>query len=311
MKKRVHEQKLPEVTIVNLAEEKKSRPDLFFSDKLISALWDNMDKRQQSLLFVNRRGFASFMLCRDCGHIVQCRHCRVSLTMHRHKQRLVCHYCGYSVRTDIICPDCGSSRMEGLGLGSERIEAEVQQLIPHARVARLDSDTAANRKQYINILKSVSRQDVDILIGNEEDPITVFGIKPKGTDVDKGKLDTEDYRNMSKALMERFGFKKVAITLRESVSASENFWSACLFNGREFIKGPRYHVRIVDRVGTGDAFAAGLIYSLLKGRNDTEALSFGVAAACLKHSIWGDFNIASVEEVERLAAGGTTGRVQR
>lgn len=152
---------------------------------------------------------------------------------------------------------------------------------------------------------------VDILIGNEEDPITVFGIKPKDTDVDKGRLDTEDYRNMTKVLMDRFGFKKVAITLRESVSASENFWSACLFNGREFIKGPRYHVRIVDRVGTGDAFAAGLIYSLLEGRNDTEALSFGVAAACLKHSIWGDFNIASVEEVERLAAGGTTGRVQR
>lgn len=152
---------------------------------------------------------------------------------------------------------------------------------------------------------------VDILIGNEEDPIEVFGIKPEGTDVDKGKLDIEGYKNMTKALVNRFGFKKVAITLRESISASENYWSACLFNGREFIKGPRYHVRIVDRVGTGDAFAAGLIYSLLEGRNDTEALSFGVAAACLKHSIWGDFNVACAEEVERLAAGETSGRVRR
>lgn len=152
---------------------------------------------------------------------------------------------------------------------------------------------------------------VDILIGNEEDPIKVFGIKPKGTDVDKGKLDVEGYRDLTKTLAEKFGLKKVAVTLRESVSASENFWSACLFNGEEFIQGPRYHVPIVDRVGTGDAFAAGLIYSLVQGKKDREALVFGIAAACLKHSIWGDFNIVGVEDVERLAAGETTGRVQR
>jgi 2-dehydro-3-deoxygluconokinase len=152
---------------------------------------------------------------------------------------------------------------------------------------------------------------VDIMIGNEEDPIRIFGIQPKGTDVDKGKLNVEGYKDLTKTLMDRFGFKKVAITLRESISASENFWSACLFNGKEFFQGPRYHVPIVDRVGTGDAFAAGLIYSLIQGDKDQQALSFGIAAACLKHSIWGDFNIASVEEVERLAAGDTTGRVQR
>jgi 2-dehydro-3-deoxygluconokinase len=152
---------------------------------------------------------------------------------------------------------------------------------------------------------------VDILIGNEEDPIRVFGIKPKGTDVDKGKLEVEGYKNLTKILVEQYGFKKVAITLRESISASENFWSACLFNGEEFILGPRYHVPIVDRVGTGDAFAAGLIYSFLQGKTDKEALSVGIAAASLKHSILGDFNIVRVEEVERLAAGDTTGRVQR
>jgi 2-dehydro-3-deoxygluconokinase len=152
---------------------------------------------------------------------------------------------------------------------------------------------------------------VDILIGNEEDPIKIFGIEPKGTDVDKGKLDVEGYKELTKTLRDRFSFKKVAITLRESVSASENFWSACLFNGKEFIHGPRYHVPVIDRVGTGDAFAAGLIYSLLQGKNDGKALSFGIAAACLKHSIWGDFNIVDVEEVERFAAGETSGRVRR
>jgi 2-dehydro-3-deoxygluconokinase len=152
---------------------------------------------------------------------------------------------------------------------------------------------------------------VDVLIGNEEDPIRVFGIKPKDTDVDKGKLDLEGYRDLTKALADRFGLKKVAITLRESISASENFWSACLFGGNDFMQGPRYNVPIIDRVGTGDAFAAGLIYSFLQGKKDKDALSFGIAAACLKHSIWGDFNVASVEEVERLAAGEFTGRVQR
>ncbi|UCC41498.1 MAG: aldolase [Candidatus Aminicenantes bacterium] len=152
---------------------------------------------------------------------------------------------------------------------------------------------------------------VDILIGNEEDPIRVFGIKPKGTDVTEGKLDIEGYRKLAEALIERFGFKKVAITLRESISASENYWSACLFDGKNFYKSPRYYIWIIDRVGTGDAFAAGLIYSILKGKADQEALSFGVAAACLKHSISGDFTSVSVQEVERLVAGEQSGRVQR
>jgi 2-dehydro-3-deoxygluconokinase len=152
---------------------------------------------------------------------------------------------------------------------------------------------------------------VDILIGNEEDPIKVFAIEPKNTVVDKGKLNVEGYKDLIKALLERFGMRKVAITLRESLSASENYWSACLFNGDEFITGPRYHAPSMDRVGTGDAFAAGLIYCLSRGKEDQEALSFGIAAACLKHSICGDFNFAHVAEVERLASGDTTGRIQR
>ncbi len=152
---------------------------------------------------------------------------------------------------------------------------------------------------------------VDLLIGNEEDPTKVFGIKVKGTDVESGKLSIEGYEEMMGALIDRFGFKKVAITLRESLSASENYWSACLHDGRKFFQGPRHRVWVMDRVGTGDAFAAGLIFGLLSGKKDPDALSFGVAAACLKHSIWGDFSIASVGEVERLAAGSISGRVQR
>ena len=152
---------------------------------------------------------------------------------------------------------------------------------------------------------------VDILIGNEEDPTRVFGIKPKGTEVAKGKLNIEGYRALAQALVEKFSFKKVAITLRESISASENYWSACLFDGKNFYQSPRYHVWIIDRVGTGDAFAAGLIYSFLEGKADPEALSFGVASACLKQSISGDFTSVSVREVEQLLVGETAGRIER
>jgi 2-dehydro-3-deoxygluconokinase len=154
-------------------------------------------------------------------------------------------------------------------------------------------------------------ESVDVLFGNEEDPTRVFGVRAKRTDVAAGKLDVEDYREMAKSLLERFGLKKVAISLRESLSASENIWSACLLSGNKFIKSPKYRVWVVDRVGTGDAFAAGLIYKFLKGKTDQEALDFGVAAACLKHSICGDFNLVSVEEVERMVGGETSGRVQR
>jgi primosomal protein N' (replication factor Y) len=167
MKKRVHDQAMPEVEIVDLSKQKRSRPDLFFSDQLISALHENMEKRLQSLLFVNRRGYASFMLCRDCGHVIQCRDCQVSLTLHRQSNRLICHYCGYSIAPDVICPACRSTSVVGLGLGSERIEAEVRQLIPHARVARLDSDTTRDRKKYMAILQQIREHEVDILVGTQ------------------------------------------------------------------------------------------------------------------------------------------------
>ncbi len=167
MARRVQGRTLPTVEVVDLAREKRSRPDLFFSDRLIAALRETMEQREQSLLFVNRRGFSSFMLCRDCGHIVQCSHCQVSLTMHRQQNRLVCHYCGFSLPPDILCPACRSDKVVGLGLGSERIEEEVRQLLPHARVARLDSDTATSRKNYLAILKAVRDRDVDILVGTQ------------------------------------------------------------------------------------------------------------------------------------------------
>ncbi len=152
---------------------------------------------------------------------------------------------------------------------------------------------------------------VDVCIGNEEDAIHIFGIQPGGTDVESGRLDMDGYRQLAVELHARFGFAKVAVTLRESQSASENRWSACSFDGQNFLMSSKYSVPIIDRVGSGDAFAAGLIYSILQGKTNERALEFAVAAAVWKHSLHGDFNQADTEEIERLAAGSRGGRIQR
>ena len=153
----------------------------------------------------------------------------------------------------------------------------------------------------------------DIAIGNEEDAEKVFGIKAPHADVDAGQVDATDYQHVAEALMERFpGLKKVAITLRGSISASHNTWSGVLFDGSTLYQGPRYDItHIVDRVGGGDSFAAGLTRSLLEGHSDQDALSFAVAASCLKHSILGDVNMTTVQEVQSLLEKGGSGRVQR
>lgn len=167
MRKRVAEQPLPQVEIVDLATVRRSRPDLAFSDQLIGAMGDTLEQGRQSLLFVNRRGFASYMACRDCGAILQCRHCQVSLTLHRSRHCLLCHYCGFRQHPAALCPACGSSRISGGGIGSERIEEEVRQLFPEARVARLDSDTTASRRHYTATLKAVRSGQIDILVGTQ------------------------------------------------------------------------------------------------------------------------------------------------
>lgn len=166
MKKRIHEQVMPRVEIVDLRKQPRSA-NFFFSDQLITAVRDNLAARQQTLLFVNRRGYASFMLCQECGYIIRCRHCRVSLTHHHGSNRLLCHYCGYSVSPDLVCPECRSGAVVGLGAGSERIEAEIRQLFPEAAVVRLDSDTAGDRKAYLQVLQQIRDHKVDILIGTQ------------------------------------------------------------------------------------------------------------------------------------------------
>ena len=151
---------------------------------------------------------------------------------------------------------------------------------------------------------------VDVLIGNEEDSEKVFGIKPDNQDVTSGKLNKAGYESVAKQLVARFGFKKVALTLRESISASDNNWGAMIYNGEAYYSRT-YALRIVDRVGGGDSFSAGLIYGLENKMSDDKALEWAVAASALKHTIEGDFNRVTVDEVTKLANGDASGRVQR
>ena len=152
---------------------------------------------------------------------------------------------------------------------------------------------------------------VDVCIGNEEDAELCLGFKPDA-DVEGGKTDAEGYKGIFKAMAKEFGFKYVISTLRESFSASHNGWKAMIYNGTEFYESKRYDVNpIVDRVGGGDSFSGGVIHGLMTKPNQAAALEFAVAASALKHTINGDFNLVSVEEVEALAGGDASGRVQR
>jgi len=152
---------------------------------------------------------------------------------------------------------------------------------------------------------------VQLLIANEEDAADVFGIHASGSDVEGGALSREGYADVARQLSERFGIPEIAITLRESLSASDNVWAGMLYSGGVCYDSRRYPVRIVDRVGGGDSFGAGLIYATLTGLAGQERVEFAVAASCLKHAVEGDFNVISADEVRRLAGGNASGRVQR
>ena len=156
-------------------------------------------------------------------------------------------------------------------------------------------------------------QYVDVCISNEEDAKDVFGIEAEATDITAGALNKEGYKSVARQLAEKFGFEKVAITLRESKSAFDNDWSAMLYDvaANEYCFSKLYHLHIIDRIGGGDSFGGGLIHALLEGRTSQQAVEFAVAASALKHSIEGDYNFATVAEVEKLAGGDGSGRVQR
>ncbi len=165
---RISQQPLPRVHIVDLRQVKtvSGRPPLF-SPRLVAELKDNLAQGQQSLIFLNRRGYANMVLCNDCGNTLQCSNCQITLTLHKGRNQLLCHYCGFTTHSDQICPQCASANMVRVGFGTERIEHELAALLPGARLARLDRDTCVKRRDYLSILKAMHKNEVDILIGTQ------------------------------------------------------------------------------------------------------------------------------------------------
>jgi len=166
-------------------------------------------------------------------------------------------------------------------------------------------------QEQANVTMTKLMPYVDVCISNEEDAKDVFGIEAKDTDLNAGKLSHEGYVSVAKQLVDRFGFQKVAFTLRGSLSASDNDWAGMLYSDGTAAFSPTYRVHIVDRVGGGDSFGGGLIYALMSGYDNQKAINFAVAASCLKHAVEHDYNLVSVSEVEALAGGNASGRVQR
>jgi primosomal protein N' (replication factor Y) (superfamily II helicase) len=167
MTRRVADRPLPTVTVIDLRKKPDKDFKGIFRPELREALAENLARKEQSLLLMNRRGFSSTVLCQQCGAPVECIHCHVSLVFHKKLQRLVCHYCGYNLPHKLVCPKCGSETLVPIGFGTERIEEEVKSLFPEARVARLDSDTTADRKKFLQVLKGMYDREIDILIGTQ------------------------------------------------------------------------------------------------------------------------------------------------
>lgn len=168
MTERVGDRGLPAVTVVDISRKGRDGEKGLFRRELRQALVDNLAAGRQSLLLLNRRGFAPVLLCQDCGAPVECLHCHVALTLHRAQGRLVCHYCGYSLDQRVICSHCRSTgAMVPVGFGTERVEEEARLLLPTARIARLDSDSAADRKVFLKLLRAMHDREIDVLVGTQ------------------------------------------------------------------------------------------------------------------------------------------------
>ena len=166
LRERSQKQALPQVHTIDLREELKAGNRSIISEKLHELIEDRLEKRQQTILFINRRGYAGFISCRSCGYVAKCPHCDVSMTSHR-GGKLVCHYCGYEVKEYDVCPECGSNHIGGFRAGTQQIEELVTQEFPQARVLRMDMDTTKEKDGHEKILETFANEEADILIGTQ------------------------------------------------------------------------------------------------------------------------------------------------
>jgi len=163
---RANNANLPSIEVVDLREELKKKNKSIFSERLRELIMDRLEKKEQIILFINRRGYAGFVSCRSCGHVLKCPHCDISLTSHNNG-KLICHYCGYEVPMVSLCPECGSPYIAAFGTGTQKIEAMVKKEFPMASVIRMDTDTTSGKEGHQKILKAFANHEVDILVGTQ------------------------------------------------------------------------------------------------------------------------------------------------
>ena len=193
---RFNKQKMPDVEIVDMRNELATGNKSMISQRLKEEIWKNLSAGEQTILFLNRRGFSTFVTCRSCGYTMKCPHCEISLTYHSDKNRLVCHYCGFETENPYTCPDCGGPHIRYFGTGTQKIEDELKRLFPEISVIRMDADTTSGRHAHQNILNKFEKEKIDVLIGTQmvtkgiDFPlVTLVGVISADT-----MLNMDDYR---------------------------------------------------------------------------------------------------------------------
>lgn len=198
--KRANNSKLPKVEIVDLREELMLGNKSIISRKLYGEIQKNIDEKKQTILFLNRRGYATFVICKDCGHTIKCKNCDITLTYHIKQNKLKCHYCGYETVGVRECPECKSPNVKYFGTGTQRLEAEINKLFPQASTIRMDIDTVGKKNSHEEILNKFKNENIDILIGTQ---MIVKGhhfpnVTLVGVIVADGSLNVDDYRATEK-----------------------------------------------------------------------------------------------------------------
>lgn len=167
LKNRISKQGMPEISIVDMREELATGNKTPFSRKLYYAMQENIKKGEQTILFLNRRGYSTFIMCRDCGYTVKCKECDVAMTYHLTENKLICHYCGKNAQIPVVCPECNSTRIKYFGTGTQKIEQELKKYLPKASLIRMDVDTTKTKNAHENILKKFKEENINILLGTQ------------------------------------------------------------------------------------------------------------------------------------------------
>ena len=165
--KRANNATLPNIEVVDMRQELSFGNRSMFSLKLQEKIKENLEKRKQTILFINRRGYSTFIMCRDCGYVVKCPNCNIALTYHSYGNRLKCHYCGHEENLVRLCPECGSKRIKYFGSGTQKVEDEINKLFPKASTIRMDIDTVSKKNSHEDILNKFKNENIDILIGTQ------------------------------------------------------------------------------------------------------------------------------------------------